>query len=230
MPKQLAVGYQYFGDVDLPIDENVVRRIREEFDQAFVPVLKKELYLLDTGQRLIFRNFGFGLEWNPSIPILNRPVYDAEKPSSGYLATLGRVAAMVEWWPYQRDRDGFPGPTKPFGEWVYSYMKDQHEHAKRLEAASDVPDGYIPEGADAVRAMSIKAMAQATAEQMIADKKKSDQVIKEAQEEYLAEGENVVRMLTEMTEEEYQAVMWHMRNSDDVVKARTSIAVPKIIQ
>ena len=206
MPKQIAIQYQYYGDLDLPIDENVVRRIREEWDDCFVPVLKKEVWQYETGDRVVFRNFGIGLEERPGVPIVNQPVYQAAKPSSGYLSTLGRAIGIVEWWPYNRNPDGTPGPTKPFGEWVYAYIRDQTLEMRRLEAASTIRDGYIPSDADAIRAASIKAMAQASAERMLEQQKESKRVIEEAEAAYLEEAKYVIPMLTELTEDEWEAV------------------------
>lgn len=226
MPKQIGIHYQYFGDADLPIDEDVVRRIRKDWDDAFVPVLKKELYQYETGDRVVFRNFGIGLEERPGLDVLNQPVYQAEKPASGYLSTIGRAIAIVEWWPWQRSEDGTPGPTKPFGEWVYAYMRDQTYEMRRLESLSTVRDGFIPNEADAIRAAAIKAMAQQAAENMQAQAKESARVIAEAEAEYMAEAKYVMPMLTELTDDEWEALKSLSLQNKDQRVGKVSFAMP----
>jgi len=229
----LDIAYQYFGDADIPIDEGIVRRVREEIDPKYVPVLKKEMWQYASGEKIIFRNWGVGLEWDVSLPIPNLPVFRAQKPASGYLATLGRACAIVEWWPYQRCKDRTPGDTiLPGGSWagVLAYFRDCRDNMKALEARAQANDNGIPNEADANRAAAIKAGEVQYAERVIAEQREYERLVAEVESQIIKEeGRHLHHMMTEMTDEEYELVKQLTVSTDDQAKARVSLATPRII-
>jgi hypothetical protein len=207
-PKQIAIEYNYFGDAELRIDEDVVRRIRFDFDPHFVPVFKLEVYKFSSGGTRVYRNFGIGIGHVPGMPITNQDVYNAPKPYLGYLAEIERAMAVAEWWPYQRDPDGTPGETIAFGEWVYSYARYADEEMKRraaLDRRADTDENTLPGVMDAARQMAYKAVTQGIKQELEDRKKAIDSEESHLRDVMHTESDNW-RTFFEMTDEDRMGV------------------------
>jgi hypothetical protein len=206
-PRLVGIEYNYFGDGELTIDEDVVRRVRTEFDRQFVPVFKRMVFQYPTGGQKVFRHFGAGIGHLPGMPIFNKPVYSALKPVSGYLSTLERAMLVGQWWERSKPNDQVePGETVPFGEWVYGYARDCDNNVRRLAASGPSGDGNaLPGVQDELRQIAYKATLAALQEQQdSAQKAKSAEadplryVIRDEKKHF--------RTLFEMTDDERMAL------------------------
>lgn len=206
-PKLIDIEYNYFGDGELTIDEDIVRRVRFDYDKQFVPVFKRMVFQYATGGTKVFRNFGAGIGHVPGMPVYNKAVYAGLKPMLGYLSTLERAMAVGQWWERPKPKDQFePGETVPFGEWVYGYARDCDQSMRRLAAAGPSGDGNaLPGVQDELRQLAYKATLSTMAEN--ATEAEKQKVAAAADMKYLIKDEKKhFQTLFEMTDDERRAL------------------------
>ena len=211
-PKQVHLSYSY-SDVDLPIDVNIVRRIRTDFDPFFVPVIKREVYKYASGGTQTFVHFGFGVGHSPGLPVLDPAVYTALKPFTGYLSKIER-ATVVSLWAQGRPfapvtpEDGTPGETVPFDERVYAYARECDSEMRRLAAqapSGDSKENSIPGISDELRQLSYRAVTRARNAQKEAKTKRLDEASNHLRE-VIKEEKKYHQSFLDMTDDERMAM------------------------
>ena len=184
-PKLIHLEYSY-SSAKFPFDEAIVRRIRFDADEFFVPVVKVEVFQYPTGGTREFIHWGYGSEWRPGIPILDAEVYGAPKPFFGYLSEIGRASFVSPWVqgpPFlpSMPEDGTPGETVPFDERAYIHAIDCLNEMKLREARFRKQHGNaaadanaIPGVRDDIRQMAYLATHTRREDRIAAAKKEKD--------------------------------------------------------
>lgn len=236
--KLIHLAYSYSSS-ELPIDEDIVRRIRFDWDPVFVPVIKVEVWQYPTGGTRKFVHFGFGSEHAPGIPILDPEVYSAPKPRFGYLAEIGRAAFVSPWAqgpPFlPLSPDATPGDTVPFDEKVYNHAKDCYiemkrrvERAEKLRGSGDTDENTIPGVNDEIRQMAYRAVTTSREERKERAKKEKDAEF-ERVKYVLKEDKAVHRSFLDLTDDDraLMADFWR-RDGDRKNSVHFNVGIPAV--